>query len=241
MANLSAIAMLSEVDGALLVDKPAGLAVHDVERAIKAHFNLVKTGHGAMLDPGASGVFVMLLGDGTKLSQELLGADGVYEGKIRLGRVTDTCDSHGHVLSEQGAVAVTREALEAAAQAFRGDIYQTAPAFSAVRIAGRPEWEIVPSGKDAGEKLVHVYRFTITDYAAPFVSFTLSCTKGVSARALANDFGRQLGCGASLEELRRTKTGKFMLEGATSLMELMKLDAVGLKNLVIPVFEAGRR
>ena len=88
MASLATISMLAEVDGALLVDKPAGLAAHDVERAVKTHFNLVKMAHGATLDPGASGVFVLLLGDGTKLAESLLGADSVYTGRLQIGRAS---------------------------------------------------------------------------------------------------------------------------------------------------------
>ena len=141
--------MLAKVDGAILVDKPAGLAAHDVERAVKAHFNLVKTAHGAMLDPGASGLFVILIGDGTKLAETMLSADSLYTGRIRLGRETDTYDAHGNVLSEKDCAAVTRERLDAAMKELRGDIYQTPPAFSAVRIAGRPNWEIVKAGKDS--------------------------------------------------------------------------------------------
>lgn len=241
MANLASISMLAEVDGAVLVDKPAGLAAHDVERAVKAHFNLVKTAHGAMLDPGASGLFVLLLGDGTKLAESLLGADSAYVGRMRLGRETDTCDAHGNVLAEKDCSGVTRERLDAALKDFRGDIYQTSPAFSAVRIAGRPNWEIVKTDKGGGERLVHVYRLTATAFEPPFVSFELSCTKGVSARALAHDLGQALGCGASLEELRRVKCGKFKVEDATPFMDLVQLDAVAFKSRVISVFEASSR
>ncbi len=241
MANLASIAMLAELDGALLVDKPAGLAAHDVERAVKTHFNLVKVAHGATLDVSASGVFVLLLGDGTRLAETMLGADNVYTGRIRLGRETDTGDAHGNVIASKDASHVGQEALTAAMKGLRGDIYQAPPAFSAVRIGARAEWTVVPSGKDAAERLVHVYRFTLAAFEPPFVSFELFCTKGVSVRSLALDLGRALGCGASLEELRRVKTGKFAVADATKFMDLVKLDAVGLKSRVIPVVEAGRK
>ena len=241
MANLSSISMLAEIDGVLLVDKPAGIAAHDVERAVKVHFNLVKTGHGATLDPGASGLFVILLGDGTKLADGMLGADSVYTGRMRLGRETDTFDAHGNVLAERDFSGVTREALDAAMKEFRGDIYQAPPAFSAVRIAGRPNWEIVKSGKDAAERLVHVYRFAVEAFEPPDVTFSLSCTKGVSARALVHGLGRALGCGATLEELRRVKCGRLSVEDATPFMELVQLDAVAFKARVKSVFEARGR
>ena len=240
MANLASISMLAEVDGALLVDKPAGLAAHDVERAVKAHFNLVKTAHGATLDPGASGLFVILLGDGTRLAENMLGADSSYTGRIRLGRDTDTGDMHGNTLSEKDPAGVTRERFHEALKDFRGDIYQTPPEFSAVRIAGRPNWEIVKTGKDAGERLVHVYRFVATAFEVPSVSFEVSCTKGVSVRALVRDLGRALGCGATLEELRRVKCGRFSVEDAMPFMDLVQLDTVAFKSRVISVLEAGR-
>ena len=238
MANLASISMLAKTDGAILVDKPAGLAAHDVERAVKAHFNLVKTAHGAMLDPGASGLFVILLGDGTKLAESMLSADSFYTGRIRLGRETDTYDAHGNVLAEKDCAAVTREQLDVAMKELRGDIYQVPPAFSAVRIAGRPNWEIVNTGKGGEERLVHVYRFSVASFEPPFVEFGLSCAKGVSARVLAHDLGNALGCGASLEELRRVKCGKFKVEDAMPFMELVQLDAVAFKSRVISVFEA---
>lgn len=241
MANLASIAMLAEVDGALLVDKPAGLAAHDVERAVKTHFNLAKIAHGATLDVSASGVFVLLLGEGTRLAETMLGADGRYVGRIRLGRDTDTGDAYGHIVAEKDCSNVSRPSVEAAMKEFRGDIYQTPPLFSAVRIGGKADWEVVPSGKDVAEKLVHVYRFVLTAFEPPFVSFELACTKGVSARSLAMDLGRALGCGASLEELRREQSGKFRVEEAIPLMELMKLDAVDFKSRVLSVFEAGRK
>ena len=241
MANLASIAMLANVDGAVLVDKPAGLAAHDVERAVKTQFNLVKMAHGATLDPGVSGVFVLLLGDGTKLAESLLGADSAYTGRLQLGRETDTGDRYGNVVAEKDCSGVTRDRLDAALKDFRGDIYQTPPAFSAVRIAGRPNWEVVKSGKDGTERLVHVYRFAVTAFEPPFVSFELSCAKGVSARALARDLGRALGCGATLEELRRVKCGKFAVEDAMPFMDLVQLDAIAFKARVLPVFEAARR
>ncbi len=240
MANLSSISMLAEVDGAVLVDKPAGLAAHDVERAVKVHFNLVKTAHGATLDPGASGLFIILLGDGTRLAEGLLGADSVYAGRMRLGRETDTFDAHGNVFAEKDCSAVTRERLDEVLKDFRGDIYQSPPAFSAVRIAGRPNWEIVRTDK-GGEHLVHLYRLSITAFEPPFVSFEVSCTRGVSVRALAHDIGQALGCGASLEDLRRIKCGRFVVEAAMPFMDLVQLDAVAFRSRVISVFEAGRR
>ena len=236
MANLESIAMLAEVDGILLVDKPANISSHDVVKAVKGRFNLVKVGHGGTLEPNATGLLVLLVGDGTKLSGEIMGRDKAYEATFRLGRVTDTQDREGHVLSEKPCDGVTREKLDAALPEFRGDIFQTPPPFSVIKRGDSPSYDIVATDpEDAKARLVHVYRLAVTDFAPPSVSFDLLCTKGVCVRALAHDLGRTLGCGASLETLRRTKCAKFSVTDAIGFMDLLKLDAVGFKNRVIPM------
>ena len=113
MAKLDSIAMLAELDGAVLVDKPANMASHDVVKVVKQHFNLVKAGHGGTLEPNATGLFVLLVGDGTRFASDLMGRDRAFTATIRLGRVTDTQDREGRTLSES-PVAITREALDAA-------------------------------------------------------------------------------------------------------------------------------
>ena len=110
-----------------------------------------------------------------------------------------------------------------------------------MRIAGRPDWEVVATDKDAAPRFVHLYRFAVTAFAPPYVSFSLVGTKGVSLRALAHDLGQALGCGATLAEARRVKTGKFAVADALPLMDLVQLDPVAFKGRVIPVFEAARR
>jgi len=236
MARLDSIAMLAELDGLLLVDKPANISTHDVVKTVKQRFNLVKMGHGGTLEPNATGLVVLLVGDATKFSGDLMGRDRAYAATVRLGRVTDTQDREGNVLSESPCDAVTRERLDAALPEFRGDIFQTPPPFSVMKRPDAPSYGIVPTDpEDAKQRLVHVYRLSPTAFAPPLVTFDLVCTKGVCVRALAHDLGRALGCGASLEELRRTKLAKFSVDDAIGLMDLLKLDAVGFKARVIPM------
>ena len=218
MARLESIAMLAELDGAVLVDKPANMASHDVVKAVKQHFNLVKVGHGGTLEPNATGLFVLLVGDGTRLAEDLMGRDRAFTATIRLGRVTDTQDREGRTLSES-PVAVTREALDAALPEFRGDIFQTPPAFSTIKMTGHPGYDIVETPAD--------------ERAPPLVTFDLFCTKGVCVRALAHDIGAALGCGACLESLRRVKCGSLDVADAISFMDLLKLDAVGFRARVV--------
>ena len=176
MARLESIAMLAELDGAVLVDKPANMASHDVVKAVKQHFNLVKVGHGGTLEPNATGLFVLLVGDGTRLAEDLMGRDRAFTATIRLGRVTDTQDREGRTLSES-PVAVTREALDAALPEFRGDIFQTPPAFSTIKMTGHPGYDTVETPADErAARLVHVYRLAVTEFAPPLVTFDLLCT-----------------------------------------------------------------
>lgn len=234
MANLESIALLAEVDGVLLVDKPANISSHDVVKAVKARFNLVKVGHGGTLEPNATGLLVLLVGDGTKLAGDIMGRDKAYTAKIRLGRVTDTQDREGRTLSEAPFESVTRAVLDAALPEFRGDIFQTPPSFSVIKRSDSPNYDIVATdSEDAKARLVHVYRLAVADFAPPLVTFDLLCTKGVCVRALAHDLGQMLGCGASLEELRRVKCARFSVEDAIGFMDLLKLDAIGFKRRVI--------
>ena len=191
MANLDTMAMLASVDGILLVDKPARISSHDVLKAVKTQFNLAKIGHGGTLEPNATGLLVLLVGDATTVANDVMGGDRRYTATIRLGRTTNTQDAEGETLAEEPFDAVTREALDAALPEFRGDIFQTPP---------------------------------------PFVTFDLFCTRGVCVRALAHDLGQKLGCGASLETLRRTSCGRFKVEDALGFMDLLKLDAVSFKH-----------
>lgn len=236
MANLDSIAMLAELDGLLLIDKPSNISSHDVVKVVKQRFNLVKIGHGGTLEPNATGLFVLLVGDATKFSNDLMGRDRAYTATVRLGRVTDTQDHEGNTLAENSFEEITRERLEATLPEFRGDIFQTPPPFSVIKRPDMPTYGIVPTDpEDAKARLVHVYRLAATEFAPPLVSFDLLCTKGVCVRALAHDLGRQLGCGASLESLRRMKVAKFSVDDAIGLMDLLKLDAIGFKNRVIPM------
>jgi len=243
MANLASIAMLAELDGLLLVDKPVGISAHDVMKAVKNRFNLVKVGHGGTLDVTASGLFVLLLGNATRFSNSLMNGDRAYMAAIRLGCSTDTYDRAGRIVAEKPFDGVTREAFDAAIKEFRGDIYQSPPAFSAVKIPGRDGYEIVQTPEDEAkrERLVHVYRFVVSEFTPPIVKAEVFCTKGVSMRSLVGGIGDALGCGAVLEDCRRISAGRYAIQDALPFMDLLKLDAVEFKRRVIPTSEAGLR
>ena len=143
MANIANIAMLAELDGAVLVDKPAGISSHDLMKAVKTRFNLVKVGHGGTLDAPATGLFILLLGDATRFSNDLMNADRSYCATLSLGCETDTGDRAGNAITDGSSVNVTRGQFDAVLKDLRGDIYQSPPEFSAVKIPGKPGYEIV--------------------------------------------------------------------------------------------------
>lgn len=237
MANLGNIAMLAGLDGAVLVDKPVGISAHDLMKAVKTHFNLVKVGHGGTLDAPATGLFVLLLGDATRFSGDLMGADRVYSVKLALGRETDTCDRAGNVIAERPVSSLDREAFDAALKEWRGDIYQAPPEFSSVKIPGKSGYEIIRTaeGDALREKLVHVYRYSDVEFSPPEASFSVSVTKNVSVRALVRDLGRTLGCGAHVADSRCLKCSKFSVDDALPFMKLMEMHACDFAARVVPV------
>lgn len=236
MANLANIAMLAELDGAILVDKPAGVAAHDVMKAVKTSFNLVKVGHGGTLDVTATGVFILLLGDATRFSNDLMCADRTCDVSLTLGRETDTGDRAGSTIAEKPCDGISRERFDAVLKEFRGDIYQAPPEFSAVKVSGKVGYDIVRTaeGDELRERLVHVYRCSVQDFAPPVVSLTIAMAKGVSVRSLARDIGRALGCGACVEACRRTKCGIHSVDDALPFMKLMELHPTDFAARLIP-------
>ena len=236
MANLANIAMLAELDGAILVDKPIGISAHDVMTAVTTRVNLVKVGHGGTLDVTATGLFVLLLGDATRFSGDLMGSDRTYSTTLTLGRETDTGDRAGKVLAEKPCVDVTRERFDAELKELRGDIYQSPPEFSAVKIPGKTGYEIVctAKGDERRERLVHVYRYEVETFAPPTVSRSMAVAKGVSVRALARDLGRALGGGACVEDCRLLKCGSHSVSDALPFVKLMDLHPADLAARLIP-------
>lgn len=235
MANLASIAMLAELEGVLAVDKPAGIAAHDVMHEIKRHYNLVKVGHGGTLAGNVSGLFVVLVGDATRVQNEFMNADCVYEGVIRLGVVTKTSDRDGEVIERKDASSVTSESLKAVLPELKGDVFLSEPEFSAVKIPGHDGYDIVKTGDGSAARLYHVYSLVCEEPADGLVKFRLSCTKGLPVRSLVVELGNLLGCGASLDSLRRVKVGKLVVEDAITFAKLLTSPVSALPDAVRPV------
>jgi len=205
----------------LLVDKPVGVTSHDVVDTVRRALGTRKVGHAGTLDPLATGLLVVGVGRATRLLRFLSGLDKAYEGTARLGEETDTLDADGAVVRtspvEAGPVDVDR-----AMSALTGEIEQRPPAFSAVKVGGRPLHRAARRGDvvEAPPRKVTVSEFALLSLDGPDVAFRVECSSGTYVRVLVDDVGRDLGCGAHLTRLRRTRVGPFSVEEARSVDEL---------------------
>jgi tRNA pseudouridine55 synthase len=226
----------SALDGAVLIDKPTGPTSHDVVDAIRRRFQIKKVGHCGTLDPNATGLLIIVLGRGTKLSEKLMGDDKVYEGAMRFGETTDSYDADGEILETRTVPPLTLDQLNVAAAAFIGDLMQIPPMVSAIKKNGVPLYKLARKGIEIERepRLVHIYNFRFTNYEPPLGAFKIACTKGTYVRSIAHDLGQKLGCGAHLATLRRSVSGKFDVADATPLDAVLNLTTAELEKRVIP-------
>ena len=226
----------SALDGAILIDKPAGPTSHDVVDAIRRQFGIKKVGHCGTLDPNATGLLIIVLGRGTKLSEKLMSDDKVYEGAIKFGETTNSYDADGELIASLPVPPLTVEQLNEAAAQFVGDLMQTPPMVSAVKINGVPLYKLARKGIEVPRepRLVHIYNFRFSAYQEPLGHFRIACTKGTYVRSIAHEMGQKLGCGAHLATLRRVASGKFDVAQAIPLAEVLKLPPRELEKRVLP-------
>ncbi len=226
----------STLDGAILIDKPAGPTSHDVVDAIRRKFGIKKAGHCGTLDPNATGLLIIVLGRGTKLSERLMGDDKVYEGIIKFGEATDSYDADGALTVSLPVPLITLEQLNAEAATFIGDLMQVPPMVSAIKKDGVPLYKLARKGIEVERepRLVHIYNFRFTRYEEPAGEFRVACTKGTYIRSLAHDLGQKLGCGAHLGTLRRSASGKFDVADALPLDTVLQMTTAQLEKRVLP-------
>ncbi len=224
------------LDGAILIDKPAGPTSHDVVDAIRRHFGIKKVGHCGTLDPNATGLLIIVLGRGTKLSEKLMSDDKVYEGTIKFGETTDSYDSDGELVASLPVPPLTLDELNEAAGKFIGDQMQIPPMVSAVKKGGVPLYKLARKGVEVEReaRLIHIYNFRFSSYEEPHAKFRLACTKGTYVRSIAHDLGQNIGCGAHLSSLRRVTSGKFDAANSLPLGEALKLTPRELEKHVMP-------
>ena len=226
----------SALDGAILVDKPVGPTSHDVVDAIRRRFQIKKVGHCGTLDPNATGLLIIVLGRGTKLSERLMGDDKVYEGTIKFGESTDSFDADGELTGSLPVMPMTLEELNEEAAKFVGDQMQMPPMVSAIKKNGVPLYKLARKGIEVERepRLIHIYNYRFTEYAEPLGRFRVACTKGTYVRSLAHDLGQKLGCGAHLATLRRSVSGKFDVADALPLEAILNLTLPELEKRVLP-------
>lgn len=227
-------------NGILNIDKPQGITSHDVVDVIRKIFPKVKVGHTGTLDPIATGVLPICIGEATKLTENLTSEDKVYRVKMLLGVETDTYDITGKIVF---ASVVDKDEfdIKERIKRFIGKQMQKPPMYSAIRINGRRAYEVAREGKsiDIPEREIEIYSIDDIDVNLPKreVSFTVHCTKGTYIRSLVSDIGKKIGCGATMTELIRIKTGNFKIEDSINLYDFLKLEYDEMLNRITSIEE----
>ena len=203
-----------------LLDKPAGLTSHDVVERVRKAIAFPRVGHSGTLDPMATGLLLLCAGGAARLQGFFTKMDKSYEGTIRLGRSTTTYDREGEAVGEpRDASGIGREAIERAAETFRGEFLQSPPPYSAKKLQGRKFYEMARKGESVPvlPKKVVVSQLSFGEPRDGVVPFSITCSSGTYVRSIANDLGEKLGCGAHLDSLRRTSIGSFRAQDAVPL------------------------
>ena len=210
------------MDGILVINKPQGITSHDVVLQARKKLKYKKIGHAGTLDPLATGVLVLLIGKTTKLSNTFVDYDKAYGATLILGTTTDSADTEGKVIKTLPYHDITEEQIRGVFKKFEGRIQQVPPMVSAVKHQGRKLYELAREGVvvDRPSREVIIHKLCIEDISLPKIKFYLECSKGTYVRQLAADIGEQLGCGACICQIERTKVGPFHLEGSITIEDI---------------------
>lgn len=221
------------IHGVILLDKPTGMSSNKALQKIKWLISAKKAGHTGSLDPLATGLLPICLGQATKVSQYLLDSHKKYTTTIRLGQTTDTLDSEGEIVLER-SVNVSDEQIQLALEQFRGHIKQVPPMYSALKKDGQPLYKLARQGKsiERPARDMTVYSLTAKRLDDLHVELKVHCSSGFYIRSLAYDIGEALGCGAHVVELRRTDIKELSVDQAHSLQDIEEQD---LESLLLPV------
>jgi len=232
-----------DVDGILILDKPIGASSNQALQRVRKLFNARKAGHCGSLDPLATGVLPICLGEATKFSSYLLGANKSYRALCRLGQTTTTGDAEGEVL-ETAAVSVDASQIEEVLPRFIGEIDQVPPMYSALKHEGKRLYQLAREGKQVERqpRRIEIFRLELLSFDGVNMEIDVSCSKGTYIRTLAEDIGKQLGCGAYLAALHRSRVGSFDESEALTMEHLQNLrqlrDGDSLEQVLLPVSAA---
>jgi tRNA pseudouridine55 synthase len=223
--------------GILLVDKAPGWTSHDVVNFIRRAFNIRKAGHCGTLDPRATGLLVILIGQATKMSQELTGSDKTYEASIIFGIETDSQDMDGKIISEKGCAGLSETRIREVFSRYIGEMEQIPPMFSASKRSGKKLYELARQGIEIERdpKKITLHSLTVDKIYPPYTDFTLKCSKGTYVRTLCRDIGKELACGAALYKLRRTESGNFKIKDARSIEEVRAWTQDDLRKALVNI------
>lgn len=225
--------------GILFLDKPQGITSHDVVDRVRRALGLKRVGHAGTLDPMATGMLIILVGQATKTSQFLMGLDKTYVGTLKLGENTDSHDADGQITQTRPVEGITADKVNEVMMTFIGDQYQTPPMFSAKKQGGQTLYKLARKGIEVERepRFIRINKLTVQKIHLPYADFEVTCSKGTYIRTLAHDIGEKLGCGAHLTALRRTAIDKFGAELMTPLEVFEKLDEAGIRQAVKPTFQ----
>ena len=230
------------VNGILLLDKPAGITSNAALQQVKRLFNASKAGHTGSLDPLATGVLPLCFGEATKFSQYLLDADKHYLATVRLGVITNSGDSDGDVLEERDVPDYGDTEIEAVLEQFRGEILQTPSMFSALKVDGQPLYKLARQGIEVERKArpVRIDQLSLVERSKSELVLDIRCSKGTYVRTIAEDIGLALGCGAHVTQLRRLGAGPYEIADAVSIetLEAMQGDFAKMDERLLPVWSA---
>ncbi|MFA7592297.1 MAG: tRNA pseudouridine(55) synthase TruB [Thiohalobacteraceae bacterium] len=229
------------VNGILLLDKPSGLTSNAALQSVKRLFQAAKAGHTGSLDPLASGLLPICLGEATKVSGFLLDADKHYQVRCKLGERTNTGDAEGEVVETRPVEGLDVARIEAAFERFRGDIEQVPPMYSALKHQGQRLYTLARQGIEVERqpRRVTIHSLTLSAWEPPYLDLDVRCTKGTYIRTLAEDIGESLGCGAHVTDLRRLGVGPYDQSGMVSLDRLQGVAGTegpaALDTLLLPI------
>lgn len=227
------------MNGIINVKKEKGYTSHDVVAKLRGILHTKKIGHTGTLDPDATGVLPVCVGKATKVCDLLTDKNKTYVAEVKLGVTTDTQDMTGEILTER-EVEVTKEEIQKCCDAFRGEIQQIPPMYSAIKINGKKLYELARQGKEVERRprTVTIHELLLCDVTLEKKEFTIevTCSKGTYIRTLCQDIGEKLGCGATMKSLVRTRVGRFTLEDAKTLGEIEhQVKTIGTQDLFLPI------
>jgi tRNA pseudouridine55 synthase len=222
----------------LNLNKPKDITSQQAVIKVKKIFSAKKAGHAGTLDPLATGVLLVCLNEGTKITGFLSDLDKEYVTRIKVGERTDTYDSTGRIIEKKNSNHLTKKDIQEVLKKFTGQIKQIPPMYSAIKVRGKPLYKLARRGEDIQrpERMVNIYSIDLLDFDIPYLDLKVTCSKGTYIRTLCNDIGNDLGVGAHICSLERTRIGEFRVEDSVSIEELKnKFEGNSAKRITTPL------